>query len=827
MHGIARLIHRFSFLLFTLIIVACGGGGGGGGGNSNPSAPAADTIVAGNAVKGVIKNARVEVFAIEDGIVGSLAIATTTTDSNGDYTITVSPGLTGSVLIKISNNNDPASPSTMTCDSVTGCNNSDGTFSFGDDMPLGDLELTTVVASMTGGSTETAAITPFTHMAAAYAETLPGGLTSENIATANSKVGNMLGINNIVTTIPPDITASASAETSFNESKYAYLSAAIVSLAESNYAGDIGTVIETLTNNYTSNDGELISSESVDDNTVISLSELAVHAWDQSFSNNADGQVENALENLVWIALNAQDELTNTMPSPSVGLGELETVKAFVADVRTWGNVIDQEINNNASQFKQELDIADVTFDIATPLLTDAFNYGMTAAFEAYITGAATASNDLSTYFSPSDPIDPVTAIGTVYVTETASESRVVLQGTINDIAIQFTMVAPPAAGNTLSGNDFELVVSNVSVQSASASITAQSGTVTVSYSETTDLTPWLNDASGIAFPDPDSGSVDLSNVAIAEVDSADPISYSGSLQAEIVGSRGAAGTTVLRDELGNVVQYNPASINFTGNVSNSTNEISGQIAATMPNAETFIPVMGPQAGDIVPALGSYTFTNNNNTVTISAPGLTRTIDFAPSTGMITVTNTYDLSSPFSTDVGTYASLNEYLTSGQYYVDYLPVYDADAYYQVVFPDVWNIAGGSLDGVIIWANPVPEENETNFRELTDILISFTAQLEGLPEAMFIMTGNRTGYRSGDALLTIAYGGRRIELEGDFTNGDATGTIDITNQDGVVITYSKNNTTTPGHITYNGEQYAEIEEVNGITLIRYNDGFFDSL
>ncbi|MGD8559928.1 MAG: hypothetical protein PVH04_09695, partial [Gammaproteobacteria bacterium] len=305
MHGIARLIHRFSFLLFTLIIVACGGGGGGGGGNSNPSAPAADTIVAGNAVKGVIKNARVEVFAIEDGIVGSLAIATTTTDSNGDYTITVSPGLTGSVLIKISNNNDPASPSTMTCDSVTGCNNSDGTFSFGDDMPLGDLELTTVVASMTGGSTETAAITPFTHMAAAYAETLPGGLTSENIATANSKVGNMLGINNIVTTIPPDITASASAETSFNESKYAYLSAAIVSLAESNYAGDIGTVIETLTNNYTSNDGELISSESVDDNTVISLSELAVHAWDQSFSNNADGQVENALENLVWIALNA------------------------------------------------------------------------------------------------------------------------------------------------------------------------------------------------------------------------------------------------------------------------------------------------------------------------------------------------------------------------------------------------------------------------------------------------------------------------------------------------------------------------------------------
>jgi len=121
----------------------------------------------------------------------------------------------------------------------------------------------------------------------------------------------------------------------------------------------------------------------------------------------------------------------------------------------------------------------------------------------------------------------------------------------------------------------------------------------------------------------------------------------------------------------------------------------------------------------------------------------------------------------------------------------------------------------------------DENTVNFRELSDINVTFIAQLEGLPEARFEVTGNRTGYDSGDLHLVIAYGGRRIEISGDFTNGEATGTVNITNQDGVLITYARSDSTTLGEILYQERKYADIEEVNGITLIRYIDGYFDSL
>ena len=227
MKGITQHFRLSYILLLALVVGACSSGGGGG------SAPApADTTVGGSVVKGTIKNALVEIFAIESGSVAMQPLATTTTSGDkGDYSFTLDPGFSGPVMIQVSDNNDPGTPSTMTCDVVSGC----GTFNFGDDMPLGSIVLKTVVANVTGGSAQTAAVTPYTLMAAEYAMTL--GLSSDNIAAANSQVGNLLGVNNIVITNPPDITTQTPDESSFNESKYAYLVAAIASLAQQTLAG--------------------------------------------------------------------------------------------------------------------------------------------------------------------------------------------------------------------------------------------------------------------------------------------------------------------------------------------------------------------------------------------------------------------------------------------------------------------------------------------------------------------------------------------------------------------------------------------------------------
>jgi arginine deiminase len=133
----------------------------------------------------------------------------------------------------------------------------------------------------------------------------------------------------------------------------------------------------------------------------------------------------------------------------------------------------------------------------------------------------------------------------------------------------------------------------------------------------------------------------------------------------------------------------------------------------------------------------------------------------------------------------------------------------------------------LDGTLFSADSAPDEDANNFRILSDINITFTAQLDGLPQAMFSVIGNRTGFEEGDAMLTIAYGGRQIVVTANIANNDATGSIVITNQDGVVITYDRSDVTNNGIITYNGTKYADIEEVNGVTIIRYIDGYFDSL
>jgi hypothetical protein len=809
---------RLSYiLLLALVVGACSSGGGGG---SAP--PPADTTVGGSVVKGTIKNALVEIFAIESGSVAAQPLETTTTDANGDYSFTLDPNFSGSVMIQVSDNNDPGTPSTMTCDVVSGC----GTFNFGDDMPLGSIVLKTVVANVTGGSEQTAAVTPYTLMAAEYAMTL-GGLSSDNIAAANSQVGNLLGVNNIVLTDPPDITTQTPDESSFNESKYAYLVAAVASLAQQSFGGDIAAAVSALASSYADNGGQLTSAELVNDDTVISLADLASHANMQAVMNNADGQVQNALDSLLFIA-QATPGLTTTEPSPTTGLGEVETVKAFVADVRTWGNVIDQEINNSTNTFGDEADMAGVTFDAAGPLLADAFEHAITAAFEAYITGATI---DLSTFTFPViDPLNPTpTATGTATVTDDGTNTTVVLSGTIDDVTTNFTIVAPSLDnGGNLIGTTFDVSISGLTIQNASAAITAESGSVGIVYPASVDLTAWVNDTITEPFPDPDSGSLELTNVAITEVDSMDPVSFSGSLSATIVGSKGDT-DAVVRDINGFVVQYNPASVSLSGELSNSANSFTAHMSATMDNADTFMPLPGPQVGDVSTGIGSYAFSNAGNTLTITTPDLVRTIEFNEQTQIVTVTEVYGQYAPPPSTISNYVSMNDYLNSGSYYI-YYPIYtwvDNEGYYEVPLPLVWDPSGDSLDGTLFSADSAPDEDANNFRILSDINITFTAQLDGLPQAMFSVIGNRTGFEEGDAMLTIAYGGRQIVVTANIANNDATGSIVITNQDGVVITYDRSDVTNNGIITYNGTKYADIEEVNGVTIIRYIDGYFDSL
>jgi len=66
-----------------------------------------------------------------------------------------------------------------------------------------------------------------------------------------------------------------------------------------------------------------------------------------------------------------------------------------------------------------------------------------------------------------------------------------------------------------------------------------------------------------------------------------------------------------------------------------------------------------------------------------------------------------------------------------------------------------------------------------------------------------------------------------MNGDIGNNNLTGSVDVTNQDGVTMSLSNiDGNASTGDITYNGTKYASIgDSSNGLTKISYNDGTFE--
>jgi len=115
------------------------------------------------------------------------------------------------------------------------------------------------------------------------------------------------------------------------------------------------------------------------------------------------------------------------------------------------------------------------------------------------------------------------------------------------------------------------------------------------------------------------------------------------------------------------------------------------------------------------------------------------------------------------------------------------------------------------------------------------LTFRLQLAGLPEATVNISSTRTGfYDSGTTTIIINYGVRQIIMDttysgmGSISTATATGSVTITNQDGISMTMENDYKISPGNIALNGQTYATIVHLNnGLTKIIYSDGSFEIL
>jgi hypothetical protein len=153
-------------LATVLVLAGCGGGAGGG------SAPAAAlplpvaTSVSGTAAKGIIKQAKVLVCRIANGVPEpDASCATGTTGNDGSYDVTLSDGYTGPAMVKVM----AGTASTMV-DETTGT-----------DIPY-NMTMRAVVPAV--GATTTVYVTPFSEMAASAVSTTTIDATTINQSIA-------------------------------------------------------------------------------------------------------------------------------------------------------------------------------------------------------------------------------------------------------------------------------------------------------------------------------------------------------------------------------------------------------------------------------------------------------------------------------------------------------------------------------------------------------------------------------------------------------------------------------------------------------------------
>ncbi len=130
---------------------------------------------------------------------------------------------------------------------------------------------------------------------------------------------------------------------------------------------------------------------------------------------------------------------------------------------------------------------------------------------------------------------------------------------------------------------------------------------------------------------------------------------------------------------------------------------------------------------------------------------------------------------------------------------------------------------------------PNETANNFANAT-ITVSSNVALTGNPAATLTVTANRTAYGGstepvvGNVVAILAFNGQSVKFEAANTAATptaGTGTLTITNPSGVKLVLTGTSSSPTGTVSVGTTQVGTINSSNGMSLIYYNDGTFESL
>lgn len=700
-------------LLIGLSLVGCGGGGGGGS-----SAPQT-TALSGKAVKGVIANGDVAIYTIaSDGTVSSEPIATDTTDSSGQYSVTLPSSYNGEPLKVVIT---AGSNTTMKCDVAAGC----GDVAFGNTLPLDSGFSLRAVSPGVTGNTASIQVSALTEMATALAET-GGSIPVESINNANSQVQNLFGIPGDINTIElVDVTDPTSLATASSSSvRMAVISSGILgAVLSTDESADVETGLANFVETFEGNGGQLIQNDNGTDSdaTVVSLMDIIEES--NSLISEVEttlsvdlGSVANDIETQIGILELKDDNFTTAAPSDTANASELAQAKALVSDIR---DIANSSTPDSLGNFGENIDAA-----FAAEVETTGQITGMGELFEGVGEAATAISEASSAYFDAAEEQKPesylyqgANGVITVSIADNGGSQDVnvtfsidqTVEGITMDVsgtvAASVTESETPTTssfdGNgtiNLSGNvsntDGTVTISTGTI-AASASSDGTSVTVDTVTNETYDslvnldvdlsVTIAQNTSQTVTNPVTFVGtlSIEVNDLSIAEEDSYNDMDYSGTEAETIsVGTFNFSLSGTFSDTQSNSYDASfSASIpsNSYSNASSTTNGVSEvfpyyweEETSTDETADNFLPftasisfeaTINGVSDDVLVTLNASrtTFEQGTATITISMDGKTITVEGTEGSESVTITNQDDVSIVLSEDVETQ---NAQITAG-------------------------------------------------------------------------------------------------------------------------------------------------------------------
>ena len=836
------------FAAFTLssLLTACGGGGSEGNSTSPPPPVFSTSQISGTAVKGTMRNALISAYKINANGQKEALLASTRTSDTGAYNLTIKD-YAGLVLLELTSD----SQTTMRCDLPNGCENGKA---FGDVVPT-NLTLQALLPELQADNQ--AAITPYTHLASQYAQRAT--LNKTTIEQAYSQVEDLFDLPNILTTIPSDISDTAS--NNLDSQRYGVMNAAIGQMA--GQVDKINTQINLLATELKTRNGQLLSSEIGHLNNLLDLADVLDAA--QTVANHAKvspkiHQLTRAIISANLAQAQASQGLTTARPSDNAGSSDIAKAKAFMHSANSLVNVAQQYENHGLVNVLKQKTQAIRSLTDGNILLADALNSSLILLLQGI------ADTDVNRTYHSADLqslLDRFVNTPDLYVSA-HSNSKMAVDVENHNIRLNGTLSIQPM----IRGNDNRYVKDGLAQSFQLNNFTAifpnindRLSSITLSLYRTSKIsTPDLELA---ALPGSDSTiSMEFTSSAslkehIAALNRNELVGHIPNTMVITLGNIGLTALkantsefnrfvgsgkmTLTARQLDTSVGLNnqrfwpvPQQLNLIGAFSGSTADTL-DASANITFDATSNPLTAPDKGYIRPQLYRYQYVPAEHAIYLHANSgvfnnyywsKDKRLKVVLSDKRCALNNYYliandniYLSCTDKTNVT--EAFKEVLTASPYSAWFSNTYiQNEGTYRPHFPATFNFNSNNLgvDGKLDWSDNSLYENSTHFT-IGTVNLSTQIKLTNHSPIDAQITAQRTGFSSGEYLANLRIGDDRIHLKSLTIDG--TPEVTLINKDNIGVDIALLEQNNIADIKINNRVVGQLYKFNGLPVARFID------